>query len=623
MSSIVKKSSHFAPKVKKRVTRNTKAAQLTPPTTQESHTSPDPTQITQPDEAPISTPPATQVTNDRTDLSKYNIGSAPSPSVGKSQEDEAEIVDPKDTSKAADEEAIQDEDSDGHEYGDNDIFKKTLAENQELQRSQRRRSSVASRRLSGIFNRSGSVSTPGSVGPDGEEVTAAPVKIGIPTAKPTKRSRSSISRSAKRQSRSSTVVPPTQTLVEEDEGSSTTAAAKETTKEGTEEENEEDKGPKYVIGVDPSTNKFVKYRAHKDVKGPKNMPVAPDNLITTITDISQLPRKIKPQDEALYAQLKVSADDMTLAELCKPLIQVGATSTNFNDAENAKIALDKARKYRRQARDYARENRVSYETAFEQLQAKRIAVAEGKARAKRAREAGENGDEAKDGAAKDEAAKSNIALVTVGDKIQVDTDSIIRAQHERPDRAGGAAEMDNAYVNPITSNSYTKSTYTDAWTTDELKQLYNALSTWGTDFTFIAQLFPYRTRRQVKRKFTLEEKKRPELVELALRRKLPPDLDAYCAAAADGKNFKTLEQFNEEIKELRSEHEKHISEIQTEREKAIKEDLEASRKREMEIRTGSRIMTRAERERELRKNEVVVGTVEDSRKPAQPLKGET
>lgn len=627
MSSIVKKSSHFVPKVKKRVPRNNKAAQLTPPTTQDTGASPDPTQITQPDEAPISTPPTTQVPGGRTDLSKYEIAT-PSAKDTEEQEDEADLIDPKDTSRVANEQAIQDEDSDGHEYGDNDIFKKTLAENQELQKTQRRRSSVASRRLSGIFNRSGSVSTPGSVGPDGEEAQAAPVKIGIPTAKPSKRSRLSISRASKRQR--STAAVPDQTLVEEDETAS--VAAKEN---GKSDEGTKLLGPDFVVGLDPATNKFVKYRAHEGVDG--TLPVAPADLVTTVTDIRQLPRKIKAKDEALFALLSVLADDMTMAELCKPLVPIGSVSSNFQEAESAKKKLSEKKDIRRRARERAREKRISYEKALEEVLNEKTPAENEETPAENEETPAENETsptekektpaEKEKPQAEPEVEKTPttnaLGLQIVDGNISVNTETTIRSHNQVFGKGDRQVEYDNSYLNPITSNSYTKLGYTDAWTSDELTQFYNALSTWGTDFTFIAQLFPYRNRRQIKRKFTLEEKKRPELVELALRRQLPPNIEAYCAAAADGKNFKTLKQFDEEIQQLRDDHEKHINEIQSEREKAIKEDLEASRKREMELRTGSRIMTRAERERELRKNEVVVGTVDDTKKPTRALKGES
>lgn len=601
MSSIVKKSSHFAPKVKKRVTRNNKAAQPTPPTTQESHASPDPTQITQPDEASISTPPTTQATGGLTDLSKYEIA-APSEKTSDENTEDAEIVDPKDTSKVTNEEVIEDEGSDAHEDDDNDYFKKTLAEKEEIQKSQRRRSSVASRRLSGIFNRSGSVSTPGSVAPDGDDAQAAPVQIiGIPTAKPSKTKRTKLSTSRPSKRLKSSVAAPDQTLVEEDENTST--ATRDDAKNG----ESRILGPDFVVGINPVTNRVEKYKAHAGIPGP--LSVAPPDLITTVKDIRQLPRKIDAEDEALYAKLTVLADDLTVKELCKPTLKIGSVSGNFHDAEHARGKLEKDKKTRRKARIRAREQRISYEKALEEIQQEDNELSKKQSDKEKPKEP-------------EQPTPSNLKMGISGDKITLDAESIVKSNNQAAEKGDRQVEVDNSYLNPITSNSYTKLAYTDAWTTDELVQFYNALSTWGTDFTFIAQLFPYRNRRQIKRKFTLEEKKRPELVELALKRQLPADLDAYCAAAADGKNFKSLKEVKDEIEKLRKDHETHLNEIQSERERAIKEDLEASRKREMEIRTGSRIMTRAERERELRKNEVVLGTVDDSKKPTRALKGE-
>ena len=196
--------------------------------------------------------------------------------------------------------------------------------------------------------------------------------------------------------------------------------------------------------------------------------------------------------------------------------------------------------------------------------------------------------------------------------IVVDEDSTVVNRHRNHDTSGKSREESNPFENPITSSTYSKRKHTDRWTPEELKQFYTALSTWGTDFTFIAQLFPYRTRKQIKLKFNLEEKKYPEIVEIALRRKLPADFDKYCDASKN--KFETLEFYNEELKQIRLKHEQHMAEIVEERQKAIKEDAEASRRREIEIRTGSKPMTRAEKVKELRKNEMVLGSIDDVKK---------
>lgn len=48
-----------------------------------------------------------------------------------------------------------------------------------------------------------------------------------------------------------------------------------------------------------------------------------------------------------------------------------------------------------------------------------------------------------------------------------------------------------------------------------------SLAQYGTDFSFISQMFPKRTRRQVKSKFKREEKENQYLVDAALRKKIP------------------------------------------------------------------------------------------------------
>ena len=133
----------------------------------------------------------------------------------------------------------------------------------------------------------------------------------------------------------------------------------------------------------------------------------------------------------------------------------------------------------------------------------------------------------------------------------------------------------------------------------------------GTDFSLISQLFPHRSRKQIKLKFNLEERRFPEVVELALRRKLPVDFEEYCANTKN--DIKSLEYYNEELRKVRIEHEQSMNAIALEREKALKEDAEASRRREIEIRTGSKPMSRAEKLKELRKNETVVGDDEKER----------
>ncbi|KAF2403269.1 hypothetical protein EJ06DRAFT_457408, partial [Trichodelitschia bisporula] len=57
----------------------------------------------------------------------------------------------------------------------------------------------------------------------------------------------------------------------------------------------------------------------------------------------------------------------------------------------------------------------------------------------------------------------------------------------------------------------------ERWTDTATDKFYAALSQFGCDFMIISQLFPGRTRRQVKAKFVREERADPERVREALQ----------------------------------------------------------------------------------------------------------
>eukprot|EP00980_Cylindrotheca_fusiformis_P004202 scaffold912_cov119-Cylindrotheca_fusiformis.AAC.18 len=63
------------------------------------------------------------------------------------------------------------------------------------------------------------------------------------------------------------------------------------------------------------------------------------------------------------------------------------------------------------------------------------------------------------------------------------------------------------------------------WSMDETKRFYEALRQLGTDFCSMEAFFENRTRKQLKRKYTAELSKNPELVEMALNPKYQKDVD--------------------------------------------------------------------------------------------------
>lgn len=72
-------------------------------------------------------------------------------------------------------------------------------------------------------------------------------------------------------------------------------------------------------------------------------------------------------------------------------------------------------------------------------------------------------------------------------------------------------------VKRITSASFTTSKNAEKWTEEETEKFYEGLEIFGSDFSMVGILFPKRTRDQIKKKFTREEKSNGERVNEALK----------------------------------------------------------------------------------------------------------
>ena len=62
---------------------------------------------------------------------------------------------------------------------------------------------------------------------------------------------------------------------------------------------------------------------------------------------------------------------------------------------------------------------------------------------------------------------------------------------------------------------------TQKWTREETEKFFNALRTFGTDFTLMEGMFKNRDRRQIKAKFKKEERDHPELIDMVLKSTVP------------------------------------------------------------------------------------------------------
>lgn len=79
-------------------------------------------------------------------------------------------------------------------------------------------------------------------------------------------------------------------------------------------------------------------------------------------------------------------------------------------------------------------------------------------------------------------------------------------------------DQNNRLVN---SSTYSKREVSEKWESTATALFYEALSMFGTDFECISKMFPGRSRRQIKNKFNLEERKYPQKITLALRTRIP------------------------------------------------------------------------------------------------------
>ncbi|EDV21951.1 uncharacterized protein TRIADDRAFT_59457 [Trichoplax adhaerens] len=99
-----------------------------------------------------------------------------------------------------------------------------------------------------------------------------------------------------------------------------------------------------------------------------------------------------------------------------------------------------------------------------------------------------------------------------------------------------AAVIDESDALP-TYRSYKKKSTTDRWNVGETNKFYRALSQVGTDFSLMRRLvFPKRDRNELKNKFKREDRFNRELVNQALRKRLPLDTSVLTNSPENEKN---------------------------------------------------------------------------------------
>ncbi|GAV30170.1 hypothetical protein PMKS-003678 [Pichia membranifaciens] len=355
--------------------------------------------------------------------------------------------------------------------------------------------------------------------------------------------------------------------------------------------------------LDRKMNKFVLVDTEPLVKDKSKQ--SDFELEHEIESLSELGQMRRANHAKLGDSIKFNAKKIKLEDLCKPFLPVGELSSQYERAMEAEKRLQEARVKRREIREKARQLRMSEKDVMKLSEngASLSTELSEKERLQKVKELME-----KDRT--EEHKKHVVPLLQIqGNKLTYSHESTVVDRREETNTEMEKVE-ENPFENIVTSSSYSRRTTTLRWTPQEVAELLKAISLWGTDFGLIAKLFPHRTRKQIKAKFLLEEKVHPHLIEFALLRKLPVDVREY--SGKTGIEFKTLDEYNKQIQELKLKHEEELKAMAQAREQAHAED----RAQQNLHGDGSQgVPTRRSRKAviaEFRKNEEVVGSIESS-----------
>lgn len=325
-----------------------------------------------------------------------------------------------------------------------------------------------------------------------------------------------------------------------------------------------------------------------------------------VTSLSELTNLRTNHFSKLGNSLKFNSSKIKMSELCKPFLGVGEISQNYEKAMEGERKMREAGLKRKMIRENARKLRISEENVIKLTESDDFVNFEmdEKRRLEKVKELMEND-------LNNPNKHHTVPLLQIQDgKVTYSHESTVIDRHKDEGNVEMEKIEENPFENIITSNSYSKKNVTLKWTAQEVAELLRGVSLWGTDFGIIAQLFPHRTRKQVKAKFLLLEKQTPHLVEFALLRKLPADIGEY--SGKTGKTFKSIDEYNKEIQELKSKHEEELQMMESAREQAHAEDRASQQTIHGSGVSG--IPTRRSRKAviaEFRKNEEIVGSIDN------------
>ncbi|CCU82738.1 ranscription factor TFIIIB component [Blumeria hordei DH14] len=174
----------------------------------------------------------------------------------------------------------------------------------------------------------------------------------------------------------------------------------------------------------------------------------------------------------------------------------------------------------------------------------------------------------------------------VDGQIVTDEQSLQIDRHERARINNNDEEElieENDFTRIVSSNNYLRRERSQHWDLPGNELFWKGLRMFGTDFEMIANMFPNRSRRQIKLKFNAEERANPRKVNRVLM--------GIKTEAIDLDEFQRLGNFElEDVADLRAE-EARIEKEQSEQFEAIEKAKQAEDlRRKAEIRSGSTAM---------------------------------
>ncbi|KAF8428676.1 hypothetical protein EV426DRAFT_711345 [Tirmania nivea] len=105
----------------------------------------------------------------------------------------------------------------------------------------------------------------------------------------------------------------------------------------------------------------------------------------------------------------------------------------------------------------------------------------------------------------------------------------------------------------VNAGTWGKREKPERWDEASTDRFYEGLGMFGTDFELISGLFPDRSRRQIKNKFTAEERRNPARVTAALKNRVEVDIEEY--SRVTNTEYGDARELDRELEEMRAQHE--------------------------------------------------------------------